>query len=141
MTSRRSTTVSGHRAGDRVLHGAAKLLEETLRRNDHIFRYGGEEFAILMPETDALAAASALERVRSALENHRIPFGRGTVQVFASFGVTSYVHGESAEDLVVRADSACYAAKNRGRNRVVLLRRDHDAKTEIGLTDMLVRID
>jgi diguanylate cyclase (GGDEF)-like protein len=130
----------GHRAGDRVLQGTAAVLSAGVRKSDRVFRYGGEEFAILMPETGELAAAAALERVRRALAEQAIPYGRGEAQVRCSIGVTAYQPGESEEELVVRADRACYAAKRRGRDQVVLERVVDGASRELSLAEIDPRV-
>lgn len=126
----------GHRAGDRILEGAAAAMRGSVRKSDHVFRFGGEEFAILMPETDELAAAIALERVRRALAEKPITYGRGEAQVRCSIGVTAYVPPESEEEFVVRADRACYAAKRRGRDQVVLERIVDGQSRELSLSDL-----
>ncbi|MBK9384804.1 MAG: GGDEF domain-containing protein [Planctomycetes bacterium] len=126
----------GHRAGDRVLQGAAEVLRASVRKSDYVFRYGGEEFAILMPETDEVAAAVALERVRLSLAEHPLSYGRGEAQVRCSIGVTAYRAPESEEELVVRADRACYAAKRRGRNQVVLERVVDGEARELSLAEL-----
>ncbi|MBL8897520.1 MAG: GGDEF domain-containing protein [Planctomycetes bacterium] len=126
----------GHRAGDRVLQGAAEVLRASVRKSDYVFRYGGEEFAILMPETDEVAAAVALERVRRELAEAKLSYGRGEVQVRCSIGVTAYRTPESEEELVVRADRACYAAKRRGRDQVVLERVVDGETRELSLAEL-----
>jgi diguanylate cyclase (GGDEF)-like protein len=126
----------GHRAGDRVLQGAAEVLRTSVRKSDYVFRYGGEEFAILMPETDEVAAAVALERVRCSLAERPLSYGRGEAQVRCSIGVTAYRAPESEEELVVRADRACYAAKRRGRDQVVLERVVDGETRELSLAEL-----
>lgn len=111
----------GHLAGDRILHSLGAAVEGALRQTDTLFRYGGEEFAILMPETPAQGASQAAERVRLAIETHRTrgDDGRSLPPVTASLGLATYpVHGAGARSLLIAADLALYRAKAAGRNRV-----------------------
>jgi diguanylate cyclase (GGDEF)-like protein len=106
----------GHDAGDRALRLFSRVLTETVRDQDLLSRWGGEEFTIVLPEVDADEAVAATERVREALA---IALADGTAPRFtASFGVAA-TDGETAdlEELVRRADQALYAAKEGGRNR------------------------
>jgi diguanylate cyclase (GGDEF)-like protein/hemerythrin-like metal-binding protein len=106
----------GHPAGDRVLAGAARLLEANIRDSDSAARWGGEEFAILAPMTDAAGAAQLAEKIRGLLEvTHLGPTGAVT----ASFGVTEMRPDDTVEAMVDRADLALYRAKESGRNRVL----------------------
>jgi diguanylate cyclase (GGDEF)-like protein len=111
----------GHPAGDRLLAELAGLLRETAREVDYLVRYGGEEFAVLLPRVPKRRALVAAERHRRVVEERRfahqagLPGGNLTVSV----GVASFPSdARSAEDLVHRADMALYAAKRGGRNRV-----------------------
>ncbi|HKJ01798.1 MAG TPA: GGDEF domain-containing protein, partial [Longimicrobiales bacterium] len=112
----------GHAAGDEVLRAAAGVLRSVCRELDLAGRLGGEELALLLPETDALGAGTVAERVRTRLEatRHRSPAGE-TFSVTASFGVASVGAGvETGEALLQAADEALYRAKRGGRNRVIL---------------------
>jgi diguanylate cyclase (GGDEF)-like protein/putative nucleotidyltransferase with HDIG domain len=113
----------GHLAGDAVLKSIADIFKETLRTYDVPTRFGGEDFAILLPETAAEDALRIAERVRSAVAAtlFPIPGHDKTISVTISIGVASYASGESTDDLMHRADLALYQAKSRGRNRVSLL--------------------
>lgn len=112
----------GHLAGDAVLRAAALSFRSTLRASDIIGRYGGEEFLIVLAETDMEAARQAAERLRSMLARQVIPLpAGGAVSISASFGVAS--RGEvpapsSADSLVSLADTRLYQAKAAGRNCV-----------------------
>ena len=99
----------GHAEGDRVLVGVAVALREHLRAEDQLGRLGGEEFLVLLPDTDADDAAAAAEKLRASVAE---------TGVTASIGWAAW-EGESPEDLVRRADAALYQAKATGRNRVV----------------------
>lgn len=107
----------GHLAGDALLRRVADTLKRSLRGSDSIYRYGGEEFLALLPGQGGESAAIAAERLRAAVAALAVrhPAG-GTVTV--SGGIASLVAGESAEQLLARADGALYAAKQAGRNRI-----------------------
>ncbi|MEW6117493.1 MAG: diguanylate cyclase [Nitrospirota bacterium] len=101
----------GHAAGDAVLAKVAGLFTENMREADYAFRYGGEEFTILLPETDTAMACEVAERIRKAVEKR--------TEVTVSIGIASYQeHMKKEDELVRKADNALYQAKNKGRNRV-----------------------
>jgi diguanylate cyclase (GGDEF)-like protein/PAS domain S-box-containing protein len=112
----------GHRAGDDVLRAIAGLMTRGLRSQDQVGRYGGEEFAIMLPETLLDCARDVLERTRQGIAELRHDLGghKGTVtvSVTVSVGVVSALKGESIEAALARADKALYRAKGDGRNRV-----------------------
>jgi diguanylate cyclase (GGDEF)-like protein len=109
----------GHLAGDDVLRELASVLRDTVRAVDVAARWGGEEFALLLPATDAAGATQVAERAREALEQRTILTQEGdAVQVTASFGVAAYPDHGSGDDLLAAADAALYEAKRLGRNRV-----------------------
>ena len=105
---KRINDTDGHPAGDRALEGVAALLERTIRASDFAFRIGGDEFALLLPETDADEAQDAVERIVAALAGDSVlADGLGI-----SFGLALFpVHGKTPEELIRRADQALYAAK------------------------------
>ncbi|WP_018138877.1 MULTISPECIES: diguanylate cyclase [unclassified Thioalkalivibrio] len=105
----------GHARGDHVLRETGHLLRDRIRSSDTAARWGGEEFLILCPNTTAEQAANLAEALRHAIEAH--DFGTAP-PLTASFGVTGHQPGESAENLIARADEALYAAKRANRNRV-----------------------
>ncbi|CAG1011022.1 MAG: PleD family two-component system response regulator [Rhizobiaceae bacterium] len=112
----------GHDGGDDVLREFAARLRKNVRGIDLACRFGGEEFVVVMPDTDAAIAKMVAERIRAEIE--RTPFTVGAdgraVNVTISIGVSSLRHGpDRIEDLMKRADVALYEAKSNGRNRVV----------------------
>jgi diguanylate cyclase (GGDEF)-like protein len=109
----------GHRAGDEVLRAIASLMTRGLRGQDHIGRYGGEEFVVLLPETSLDAAREVLERVRQAIADMRLGFDGNELSITASVGVVAVQTGEPFETALARADVALYRAKGAGRNLVV----------------------
>ena len=112
----------GHDAGDEVLKEFARRLSLNVRAIDMACRYGGEEFVVLMPETDEADALMVAERVRSQVAD--VPFvlsTGGSLDVTVSVGVaTSRGLGDAPEGLIRRADAGVYEAKQSGRNRVVV---------------------
>lgn len=110
----------GHGCGDTTLALSAKWIKENLRDSDIIFRYGGEEFVILLSDTDANGAELLAERIRSSIEHHTIAYGMETIRITASLGVSTLRNDDTIESFVKRADEAMYKAKNNGRNQVAL---------------------
>jgi diguanylate cyclase (GGDEF)-like protein len=110
----------GHPAGDEALRRIAGVLNRCVRRIDHVGRYGGEEFIVLLPETGPEGAEALAERIRAAIRAHPTPLGTELEQrLTASLGVASFpADADSAADLVRAADVALYAAKEAGRDRV-----------------------
>jgi diguanylate cyclase (GGDEF)-like protein len=111
----------GHQQGDEVLAHVAWVLRDASRDLDTVARYGGEELAVVLPQTDAAGAAKLAERMRQAVESLHVPRvgGSGTVEVTASFGVASTPeNGSDRNELIAAADAALYAAKAAGKNRV-----------------------
>jgi len=111
----------GHMVGDRVICHVGQVLTRTLRRLDRVARFGGEEFAILMPETGRREAVIAMERVRAALAQAPCVLADQnlTIPVTLSFGVeVSLEDADSADGLLAAADKRLYDAKNGGRDRV-----------------------
>jgi diguanylate cyclase (GGDEF)-like protein len=109
----------GHAAGDEVLRRVAAHLQETLRPYDAIGRFGGEEFLVILPETDQETLSGVAERLRAGLPQ-KVQTGtpESPLPVTASFGITTYRPGEAIDPFLARADHGMYKAKNLGRNRV-----------------------
>jgi diguanylate cyclase (GGDEF)-like protein len=110
----------GHPMGDEILRRVARVLLRTIRAVDSAYRCGGEEFAILLPETDSATARLVAERVRQEIAGIQVPLHEGgTVAVTASIGFAVCPdNGVSVQELVAVADGALYEAKRGGRNRV-----------------------
>jgi diguanylate cyclase (GGDEF)-like protein len=110
----------GHHGGDVVLRAFADLIRSHVRDVDVSGRIGGEEFALLLPETDAAGAVRVAERMRSSLNEVAIPLTDGAaIHVASSFGVAQLASDQSGDDLLRAADAALYRAKDEGKNRVV----------------------
>lgn len=105
----------GHQTGDRVITDVAELLKCNVRPNNPVFRYGGEEFAVLLQGQDEQGGWLLAERLREAVA--ATEFGGITVTI--SVGVAQWQPGDSSDAVIARADRALYAAKNQGRNRSV----------------------
>jgi diguanylate cyclase len=109
----------GHQAGDQVLQTVAAYVREHLRRYDQVFRYGGEEFLLLFPNTTASGAKTVLDRLRQGIKRQKIKIGgRKSLHVSASFGVAELLPDVSVDASIELADQALYEAKEAGRNRV-----------------------
>jgi len=106
----------GHLAGDKVLRIIAKTLRKRLRKTDFVARFGGEEFVILMPETEQQEAQQTLEAIREAVAASPFHFRDKPVAVTLSIGIAAFSNGVTSDDIFERADTALYQAKQGGRN-------------------------
>lgn len=106
----------GHVVGDHILKATARELERATRNSDAVFRFGGEEFAILLPHTGEVEARMVAERVRQFIGEIAVTCGEHQVATTASAGIAGRMAGETAEQWVARADEALYRAKAQGRN-------------------------
>jgi diguanylate cyclase (GGDEF)-like protein len=114
----------GHPTGDRALHAFAQTLREVVRGIDSAGRWGGEEFALILPGTDAAGGVVAAERVQDSLASRKIEAVNGEpVHMTASFGVAALNDAGTLEALVTAADEALYQAKRLGRDRVATAAR------------------
>jgi two-component system cell cycle response regulator len=113
----------GHATGDVALRWVSSLLLSSVRDTDRAARYGGDELALLLPETDATGAWVLAERVRWRIESGAVPMGEGTdadrIKLSLSIGIVSQEGQQVSDDIVSRADAALYEAKRLGRNQVV----------------------
>ncbi len=110
----------GHSAGDEVLKSVAASIKGQLRNVDMVFRFGGEEFLILLSNTGRDAAAMVGERLRNAAQTREYRADGKLIELTVSLGCATLLPGESAESLLRRADSALYVAKREGRNRLAM---------------------
>ena len=111
----------GHLIGDELLRVFARLIANGVRRGDVVARYGGDEFAILLPHTTPEAARALCERLRRRIESYEFSVGEQLEQIGASFGVAGFdplVDAADSTEVVRRADEALYKAKTGGRNRI-----------------------
>lgn len=111
----------GHLAGDRALRKVARALEEGRREVDRVYRYAGDEFCLLLPETDLSEAMELAEKLRAKVEGLRIPVDgeKEPVRTTISMGVAAFSDAlHQPKDLIAEADQALYHAKQNGRNRV-----------------------
>ena len=109
----------GHQVGDMILSEVAQVIRETLRDSDMVFRYGGEEFVVILPGTNLSGALKAAENVRRRVELASFKVNGREVRLTVSIGAAEGKKGESVEDLIERADKSLYIAKKTGKNRVV----------------------
>ena len=112
----------GHLVGDSLLKGIAKILKTHLRGSDTASRYGGEEFLIVLPETDLSGAEIVARKIQKNLASKEWKIkesGTSMGVITASMGISVYAGEESQEDLIQKADSALYMAKQTGRNRII----------------------
>ncbi|WP_336367005.1 GGDEF domain-containing protein [Marinobacter sp. C2H3] len=111
----------GHLAGDEVIRHTARVTKDAIRQSDKAGRYGGEEFGIILPETDAEGARVICERIRETIEQSLVDTSNGEVRYTISMGVAQLNDApENYMQWLQRADEALYAAKEAGRNRVVI---------------------
>ena len=109
----------GHAAGDRVLRSLARMLQQRLRKTDLLGRYGGEEFAIILPGATASRAAEILDDIRVSFSALEFPFEDDHLRVAFSVGISEFPQYSGIDRLAEAADHALYRAKREGRNRVV----------------------
>jgi diguanylate cyclase (GGDEF)-like protein len=105
----------GHIIGDEVLLLVSQIMQRTVRGGDQLFRFGGEEFVVVLDDTNAVGAGTALERIRVAIESHRFP---RLEKITASIGYTTIQRQDAPTNCVERADAALYFIKHNGRNGV-----------------------
>ncbi len=113
----------GHFQGDRVLRGVGEVIRHRVRRIDTAARYGGDEFVVLLPETEPTGAYVLAEKIRSGVADLGIEAGARRIPTSLSIGAVNFpADGRSADELMIAADEAMYASKRRGKNRIVAYR-------------------
>jgi diguanylate cyclase (GGDEF)-like protein len=109
----------GHLEGDKVLVKIGQIIRSCLRTMDSAYRYGGEEFTVILPETTAQEANNVANRIRIAVElENFIPKSGNVANVTISIGVTEYHNDEQLSEFIKRADQAMYLSKEKGRNTI-----------------------
>ncbi len=108
----------GHPTADAVLREFASRLKRCIRLTDMLYRYGGEEFAVILPDTDLANSRTPAERIRTAVEGEPFVFAERRLAITTSIGIASWSGEGPVPDLVGAADAALYIAKHNGRNRV-----------------------
>jgi len=106
----------GHSTGDCLLKALTRTAEKTIRMSDQLFRYGGEEFVVLLPETDLKGVKNLAERIRRNIEALNCVCSGKHIKMTASFGIATLNIDENEESFFIRADKALYKAKDGGRN-------------------------
>lgn len=110
----------GHAAGDKTLQVVAQSISKCLRETDFFARWGGEEFVVLLPQTDLENVKKPLEAIRKQIQRIPFKFREESVTITASLGATNFVPGDTISSAFERADKALYEAKNTGRNRCII---------------------
>ena len=112
----------GHLEGDKVLYKVGEIINSSLRTMDTAYRYGGEEFTVILPETRADEAEVVASRIKESLEEEIFaPQINQQIKVTASFGITEYLPPENIHSFVNRVDQALYASKDEGRNKITVM--------------------
>lgn len=109
----------GHLCGDYILKEVAYLIIDNFRKTDIVFRYGGEEFVVILTETSSASALIPMERLRKTIESYDFRYQNNHIKVTISAGISS-TNSETVNELLNSSDKALYEAKNSGRNRIVL---------------------
>ena len=108
----------GHAAGDEVIRVVAEHMKKVTRSSDVTFRYGGEEFAVLLSDVDSLLAMDVAERIRLSLKNQKIDYNGEQIKITVSIGMACHQKSEAKDSLFERTDNALYMAKNMGRDQI-----------------------
>lgn len=114
----------GHLCGDYILQEVAYNIVNNFRQTDFVFRYGGEEFTVILTETSVESAQIPFERLRKTIEEQVFRYDNKDIKVTISAGISSNTELQDAWDMLDEADKALYKAKNNGRNRVELFKKE-----------------
>jgi diguanylate cyclase len=112
--------VYGHLAGDKVLYFLAQSMKSVVRSGDKVYRYGGEEFAVVLNRCEKDQAMAVAEKIRSKIEHSHLIYSGKTIHMTVSIGVSIHCEGDSYDDFMGRADTALYEAKKSGKNKTIL---------------------
>ncbi|MBU2869810.1 GGDEF domain-containing protein [Colwellia sp. E2M01] len=108
----------GHNAGDAVLKDLAKLFTDSIREQDCVARWGGEEFLFILPQTLAINANNIAKKIQNKLEHHIVTYQGKSIKVTVSIGISQFKAEQSIDEVINRADKYLYQAKNAGRNQI-----------------------
>ncbi|NJL60036.1 MAG: GNAT family N-acetyltransferase, partial [Desulfobacteraceae bacterium] len=127
----------GHLEGDKVLSAMGRVIRGCLRTMDSAYRYGGEEFTVILPETDSQEAEVVADRIRKVIEKEIFePKENLTAGITVSIGITEHKAKEELPTLIKRADKAMYESKQKGRNRITVLTAEKSSESEnAGISD------
>lgn len=114
----------GHVVGDKVLIFLANILRKTLRDGDRIYRYGGEEFVVILNRIKKTECANVANRIVSLMQTNKLIYKELNINVTVSLGATTLVEGDTPDSLIARADKALYKAKKSGKNRIAVDEKD-----------------
>ena len=122
----------GHQAGDKVLAKLGEVILDAIRRTDTAFRYGGEEFTVILPETNGEGAVIVAERIRERFEAEAFsPKPDVDAHNTVSIGVTEHNDAEEMESLIKRADMAMYDGKENGKNQVIFSPKEKEEESPL----------
>jgi len=108
----------GHVAGDKILIFISNILKQTLREGDKIFRYGGEEFIVILNRTDNIFCSKIANRILELIRANNLIYKGETIHVTSSIGSTIFKDGDTPDSFIARADEALYVAKKNGKNQM-----------------------
>jgi len=109
----------GHIAGDKILIFISNILKQTLREGDKVFRYGGEEFIVILNRTDNKFCSKIANRILELIRANNLIYKGETLNITASIGTTVFAEGDTPDSFISRADKALYKAKENGKNQIV----------------------
>ncbi|MFW5710480.1 MAG: diguanylate cyclase [Spirochaetota bacterium] len=110
----------GHDCGDEILQEVSQILTSMTRKQDQVSRWGGEEFLLLLPETDTEGALTLAEKIRTKIEQSSYFCGKNELSITMTFGISCFTDGKTDKTVIKEADTALYHGKNSGRNRCVV---------------------
>ncbi len=110
----------GHLAGDKILIFLANILRKTLRDGDRVFRYGGEEFVIILNRLNDIQCENITNRLLGLIRNNKLVYKGASLSITISIGVTKFIQGDTPDTLISRADKALYKAKENGKDQMYL---------------------